>query len=363
MQFLMNLQHNTFITDVQDYVRSASVFLDRELLEIMEKDFDFHNMAFTHYSDGRFVSAMSYVTNVPTSQVMLMRREYYRVGYFRNDDLAHYVTSKLALLPSYRDCEPIRAKDVLTSEQFRNYANFFAPYQIQDAVVLPLDADSRITIFHKNDLPPWNDEDLFTFTFLQKILQMAYGYWKQASREKQLVYMKDRVINDHRIGLALFDEDMNLVECNSLFFEAVAELYKSSDLKKNTANLLVAVARGESEIGRYLVRFDRSDYSNSAEKKRAYSCIYIEERKPETPAIPTASERKNTRQANRINLLTDREVEVMTRYCSGRTAKQIAQDLFISEWTVKAHIKSIYKKLNVSNQRQLISEYLQTRIG
>jgi len=363
MQALSYPKHNTFIADIQNYTHSAQTFLGRELLEILEKDFDFHNMAFTHYNDGRFVSAMSYVTNIPTAQAMLMRREYYRVGYFRNDDLAHYVTNLISEAPSFIDCDPIRARDVLSEGQFRNYASFFAPYDIQDAVVLPLDQDSRITIFHKNDLPPWNDDDIFTFIVLQKILQLSYSYWKESLREKQLSYMKNRVINNHKIGIGLFDGDMKMVECNTLFFQAVTDMYHMSDINKGIANLLIAVARGEKEIGRYRVYYERSDYSNSEERKHAYSCIQIEELSDNVPSIESMIEQKNARATNRIALLTDREVEVMTRFCSGRTAKQIAQDLFISEWTVKAHIKSIYKKLNVTNQRQLISEFLQFRIN
>ncbi len=363
VESMMNRKNNAFFADIQNYVHTAPTFLDRGLLELLEKDFDFHNMAFTHYSDGKFVSAMSYVTNVPTNQVMLMRREYYRARYFHDDDLAHYVTNRLSGLPSFNDCGPILAKQALSDEQLRNYASFFAPYQIQDAAVLPLDRDSRITIFHKNDLPPWTEEDVLMFGFLQKTLQLSYAYWKEVSRVRQLTYMKDRIINEHRVALALFDGEMNLLECNSLFYRAVTELYRSSDLNKCIETLLTLITQGETETGPYEIRFNRSDFHTSEERKRAYSCIRLEEKKQPITVFSNSSERKTLTPPNRISLLTDREVEVMTRYCSGRTAKQIAQDLFISEWTVKAHIKNIYKKLNVSNQRQLISEYLQLRIN
>src|SRR3984957_414835 len=50
--------------------------------------------------------------------------------------------------------------------------------------------------------------------------------------------------------------------------------------------------------------------------------------------------------------LTGRELEVLKRIVSGRSNKEIASDLFISEATVKTHINSILSKLGVSDRTQ-----------
>ncbi|MCP3429073.1 helix-turn-helix transcriptional regulator [Alteromonas sp. LMIT007] len=41
----------------------------------------------------------------------------------------------------------------------------------------------------------------------------------------------------------------------------------------------------------------------------------------------------------------------------GKTNRNIGDDLFISERTVKFHCANIYKKLNVGNRTTLISKY------
>ena len=46
--------------------------------------------------------------------------------------------------------------------------------------------------------------------------------------------------------------------------------------------------------------------------------------------------------------LTDREVEIIEHLAKGRTRAQMADDMFISVNTLKTHLKSIYRKLNVS---------------
>jgi DNA-binding CsgD family transcriptional regulator len=48
--------------------------------------------------------------------------------------------------------------------------------------------------------------------------------------------------------------------------------------------------------------------------------------------------------------LTKREAEIMRLVAKGCTNKQIAAKLFISEETVKKHLKNIFCKLNVGNR-------------
>lgn len=53
-------------------------------------------------------------------------------------------------------------------------------------------------------------------------------------------------------------------------------------------------------------------------------------------------------------VITAREKEVLRLLTTGRTNKEIAKALFISEKTVKSHLNSIFKKLNVTRRLQAI---------
>jgi DNA-binding NarL/FixJ family response regulator len=59
-------------------------------------------------------------------------------------------------------------------------------------------------------------------------------------------------------------------------------------------------------------------------------------------------------EAARIATLTAREREVVTLIGEGLKNRQIAERLFISEWTVRHHITSIFGKLEVSDRVELI---------
>lgn len=55
-----------------------------------------------------------------------------------------------------------------------------------------------------------------------------------------------------------------------------------------------------------------------------------------------------------LDMLTDREAEVLYSLTQGINYKQIAKLLFISESTVKTHINNIFTKLNVNDRTQAV---------
>jgi DNA-binding NarL/FixJ family response regulator len=50
--------------------------------------------------------------------------------------------------------------------------------------------------------------------------------------------------------------------------------------------------------------------------------------------------------------LTPREMDVLKGLCDGKSNKEIARDLGLTEPTVKLHMKTLYRKLDVSNRTQ-----------
>ena len=67
---------------------------------------------------------------------------------------------------------------------------------------------------------------------------------------------------------------------------------------------------------------------------------------------------ENTKQAsdeeNLLSYLTQREEEVLELLTQGVTYKGVAQQLFISETTVKTHVNNIFQKLQVNDRTQAV---------
>lgn len=59
-------------------------------------------------------------------------------------------------------------------------------------------------------------------------------------------------------------------------------------------------------------------------------------------------------QVNNFNSLTKREKDVLLLVTQGESNKSIAEKLVLSEVTVKSHLNSIFKKLNVANRTQAV---------
>ena len=76
-----------------------------------------------------------------------------------------------------------------------------------------------------------------------------------------------------------------------------------------------------------------------------------------TEAVFNKIKRKETLLKGEINIeLTQRELEILKYLVDGYKDRQIAESLFISEHTVRSHIKNIYKKFRVTSRSQAVVE-------
>ena len=62
------------------------------------------------------------------------------------------------------------------------------------------------------------------------------------------------------------------------------------------------------------------------------------------------------------NLLSEREIEILRLVAAGKSNRLIAEQLLISENTVKYHLKNILQKLGVSNRTEAVTWAIQRGI-
>jgi len=60
--------------------------------------------------------------------------------------------------------------------------------------------------------------------------------------------------------------------------------------------------------------------------------------------------------------LSDREKQVLQKLCNGSNNSKIAEELFVSVNTVKAHIKNIYEKMHVHTRAEVVSKAIKNKI-
>lgn len=77
----------------------------------------------------------------------------------------------------------------------------------------------------------------------------------------------------------------------------------------------------------------------------------LEKMLAKTPTTPSVKQEKTPQQ--NLSNLTNREQDVLRLISMGATNREIAQELFISEGTVKTHVTHLFNRLNLKNRSQL----------
>lgn len=132
------------------------------------------------------------------------------------------------------------------------------------------------------------------------------------------------------------------------------------EIRSNRLNVKVLILTVHNEVDYLLKAMDigvdgyilkESDFS---ELKKAINTVLSGETYIQPSLIPILNNRMISRDKDKdkIDELTKRELEVLIEVANGKLNKEIANELKISERTVKNHISNIFKKIDVSDRTQ-----------
>ncbi len=146
--------------------------------------------------------------------------------------------------------------------------------------------------------------------------------------------------------------DINMPNMNGV--EVLEALKERNDPTK----VLVLTVHNEVEYLVNAIDIGANGYilkdSGSAELKKAILDIMNNDSYIQPNLIPALNSRLINRDMDKekLNSLTKREIEILAQVASGMFNKEIANNLSISERTVKNHISNIFKKIDVSDRTQ-----------
>ena len=146
--------------------------------------------------------------------------------------------------------------------------------------------------------------------------------------------------------------DINMPKMNGI------EVLEALKAKKDPVKVLILTVHSEVEYLVKAVDIGANGYilkdSGSVELKQAIMDIINNDSYIQPSLIPALNSRLINRDMDKEKLksLTKREVEIIAQVASGMFNKEIANNLGISERTVKNHISNIFKKIDVSDRTQ-----------
>lgn len=132
------------------------------------------------------------------------------------------------------------------------------------------------------------------------------------------------------------------------------------EIKKRQYTVKVLILTFHNEIDYLMKAFDLGvegymmKDSDSSELRRAISCIangktYIQ---PSLIPLLNSNLRNRDTDKSKLEILTNREKEMLSYLSKGMLNKEIAVELKISERTVKNHISNLFKKIDVNDRTQ-----------
>lgn len=146
--------------------------------------------------------------------------------------------------------------------------------------------------------------------------------------------------------------DINMPDMNGI--EVLEELKRTN----NPLKVLILTVHSEVEYLIKAIDIGANGYilkdSGSSELKQAINLIMQGECYIQPSLLPALNSRLINRDIDKEKLesLTKRELEILTQVSGGMFNKEIANNLNISERTVKNHISNIFKKIDVSDRTQ-----------
>ncbi|MDD6491713.1 MAG: response regulator transcription factor [Firmicutes bacterium] len=146
--------------------------------------------------------------------------------------------------------------------------------------------------------------------------------------------------------------DINMPNKNGI--EVLEELKKN----KNSVKVLILTVHSEVEYLVKAIDIGANGYilkdSGSIELKNAINAIISDDSYIQPSLLPALNSRLINRDMDKEKLdsLTKRELEILKQVAEGMFNKEIANNLSISERTVKNHISNIFKKIDVSDRTQ-----------
>jgi len=165
-----------------------------------------------------------------------------------------------------------------------------------------------------------------------------------------------KIIDDLKPDVVLLDTSLPEID-------AIDTLLPARQKSPNSKAVMLAQDADETVIFEYLKAGAKgylSKHSAASDLVKCIKAVHRGELWVERKLMSRYFDHEGLANPNRGNprgnreQLTPREHEVLGLLATGSTNKEIARKLFISEKTVKCHVNSIFKKLNVTRRLQAV---------
>jgi DNA-binding NarL/FixJ family response regulator len=146
--------------------------------------------------------------------------------------------------------------------------------------------------------------------------------------------------------------DVTLLDLRMPELDGVGAINEIRALDENAHIVVLTTFDGDEDIYRAIKAGAKGYLLKDTAREALMECIR-RVNSGETCIPPTLAAKLAERVSGEA--LSAREIEVLQRIAAGRSNKEIGAELFISEGTVKTHVKSIFSKLDVVSRTEAVA--------
>lgn len=328
---------SSFVVMLEELIANKTEFFCEELLDVLERCFGHRYLTLFIFEDYRQDKVSKLYVHTPDkviSDTMLKKYE----AYYAREDVFFSRLSKIASGSEPGSFRVYNSDECLSAEEKKAYSKTLGSLGLGSRSVSILLDKYRLS-FHKRTV---SDEfDSGEIEKISYVAELIYYKWKTFCVWNMYT---EKTEKSSRRGFSIIDDHNNMIISDGSESQDIRSLI-ASDLMDHGSSPAGNDVKKEGTHYIYNGKYYDVFCGKISEEDRSDICFYT--------IVPTGAD--NSR--NVFSELTDREYEIIVALTKGMKYEEIARLLSISAHTVSNHLKNIYRKINVKNQRELLNWY------
>ncbi len=340
-----------------DYIQAVNKSHNFELdaLKFLKKLVDF-DQGFFVISESRSVTIkMAYERDVDSSVI-----KNYNEFYHRNV-ISGGVSSHSSKKPEAGEVMAFNMKEYTDYSYHSLFESDAKPFKHNCFFLINENGDG-VHLFRYREDNPFQDAEIARCRYLAPIIGNAYLEYLQAEEMKKDAALFTMLQNSMYFGALVFDRSFSLIKANKIGIVRMSEVTgkeMAAEMVADFAAIIKSMINEEEKVENHLTIYKtienyiielvvHYDFDESQNLTRHY--IVFIYKKQWFNSMMTSSLDEVINQYD----LTEREKQIVYLIVCGYSNNQIADELYISLYTVKEHIKSIFRKMNLNSRGELI---------
>lgn len=343
------------------HCKTHDSFFNIDLLNTFEKFFDYHDCSITVYTND-----YKFCGGIATSEMQTMTEYYAKNMTAGNDPFSSYITKQCLSTDGIKPLVLI-SKDAFpenSSEYFHTeYYEYLKKFNFAWVATMTF-GNYRFNIL-KREEDPFLEEEISFLHLISQLFASRLQLFNELKTRYAIGEIKDKLLDANGVGYITLDDDFNLIDYNHTAGAYLSDITDTGNVRYSCTKLLTMmglthnISDVESQIS--MASFSSKGYHINLKTHfetqeydfiKKYYCITL------VKDLSMDMQDSESKQAFSEKYgLSAKEMQVVEKMAEGKTYKEIAASLFISLNTVRTHIKNIYTKVGVNNQRNLLTLY------